>query len=200
LPGQIPAQLVGRRPDLTAARWRAEAASDRIDVAHAAFYPNVNLVGLIGLQSLGIGNLADAGSGIGSAGVAVNQPIFDAGRRKAGYRIARADYDGAVAAYDGALNAALEEVADAVTSQRALDGRLTDSRAAFDAAAEGWRLAQRRYAAGAADFQSVLIAEDRMLSNQRVVAALESRRFNLDLALVKALGGGWRDTAAGAAD
>lgn len=200
LPGQIPAQLVGRRPDLTAARWRAEAASERIDVAHAAFYPNVNLVGLIGLQSLGIGNLADAGSGIGSAGVAVNLPIFDAGRRKAGYRIARADYDAAVAGYDGALNAALEEVADAVTSQRALDGRLADSREAYTASAEGWRLAQRRYEAGASDYQSVLVAEDRMLSNQRVVAALEARRFILDLALVKALGGGWTDPPARTAD
>jgi len=200
LPVQIPAQLVGRRPDLVAARWRAEAASERIDVAHAAFYPNVNLVGLIGLQSLGIGNLADSGSGIGSAGVALNLPIFDAGRRKAGYRVARADYDAAVASYDGALNNALEEVADAVTSQRALEGRLSDTREAYAAAHEGWRLSRRRYDAGAADYQSVLIAEDRMLGVQRAVAALESRRFVLDLALVRALGGGYREAPPPAAD
>ena len=200
LPAQIPAYLVGRRPDLVAARWRADAASDRIDVAHAAFYPNVNLVGLIGLQSLGIGNLADAGSGIGSAGVAVNLPIFDAGRRKAGYRVARADFDAAVAAYDGALNNALEEVADAVTSQRALYGRLADTREAYVAAHEGWRLARRRYDAGASDYQSVLLAEDRMLGVQRAVAGLESRRFILDLALVRALGGGYGEAAPATAD
>nr|MEA2799543.1 hypothetical protein [Phenylobacterium sp.] len=87
------------------------------------------------------------------------------------------------------MNAALEEVADAVTSQRALDGRLADSRAALTASTEGWRLAQRRYAA---DYQSVLVAEDRMLTDRRIVAALEARRFVLDVALVKALGGGLR--------
>jgi hypothetical protein len=117
----LPSALIARRPDLVAARWRAEAASERIDVAHAAFYPNVNLVGLIGVQSLGIGNLADAGSDLGSAGVVLGLPIFDGGRRKAGFKVARADYDAAVAAYDATLNLALEEVADAVTSQRALE-------------------------------------------------------------------------------
>jgi NodT family efflux transporter outer membrane factor (OMF) lipoprotein len=192
LPPEIPASLIGRRPDLTAARWRAEAASAAIDEARAEFYPNVNLIGLIGLQSLGVGHIFRSGADFGQAGAAFDLPVFDGGRRRAGYRGARADYDAAVAGYDGALNAALEEVADAVTSQRALDGRLADSRAALTASAEGWRLAQRRYAAGATDYQSVLIAEDRMLADQRVVAALEARRFVLDVALVKALGGGWR--------
>lgn len=192
LPPEIPASLIGRRPDLTAARWRAQAASDTIDEARADFYPNVNLIGLIGLQSLGVGNIFKSGSNFGQAGAAVDLPVFDGGRRRARYRGARADYDAAVAGYDSALNAALEEVADAATSQRALDGRLSDSRAALAASSEGWRLAQRRYASGATDYQSVLVAEDRMLANQRIVAALEARRFVLDVALVKALGGGWR--------
>lgn len=192
LPTELRSALVARRPDLVAARWRAEAASERIDVAHAAFYPNVNLVGLIGVQSLGIGNLADAGSDLGSAGAVFGLPIFDGGRRKAGFRVARADYDAAVAAYDATLNLALEEVADAVTSQRALDQRLADSRQAQDAATQAWTLAKRRYTAGATDFTAVLIAEDRMLATQRAVSALESRRFILDLALIRALGGGWR--------
>lgn len=149
------------------------------------------------MQSLGVGNLLKSGGDIGAAGAAFDLPIFDGGLRRARYRGARANYDAAVAAYDGALNAALEEVADAVTSQRALEGRLADSRAALAASQEGWRLAQRRYAAGAADYQSVLLTEDRMLANRRVVAALEARRFVLDVALVKALGGGWRtETAA----
>jgi NodT family efflux transporter outer membrane factor (OMF) lipoprotein len=192
LPPEIPASLIGRRPDLTAARWRAQAASDTIDEARADFYPNVKLIGVIGLQSLGVGNIFRGGADLGQVGPAIDLPIFDGGRRKARYRGARADYDAAVAAYDGALNAAIEEVADAVTSQRALDGRLADSRAALIASTDGWRLAQRRYTTGAADYQSVLIAEDRMLGNQRVVAGLEARRFVLDVALVKALGGGWQ--------
>jgi NodT family efflux transporter outer membrane factor (OMF) lipoprotein len=193
LPADLPSALIARRPDLVAARWRAEAASERIDVAHAAFYPNVNLVGLIGVQSLGVGNLANAGSDFGAVGPVLGLPIFDGGRRKAGFKVARADYDAAVAAYDATLNLALEEVADAVTSQRALEQRLSESRKAQAAASEGWRLAKRRYTAGATDFTPVLLAEDRMLATQRAVSALESRHFILDLALVRALGGGWRE-------
>jgi NodT family efflux transporter outer membrane factor (OMF) lipoprotein len=193
LPADLPAALVARRPDLVAARWRAEAASERIEVAHAAFYPNVNLVGLIGVQALGIGNLADAGSKVGSAGAVLGLPIFDGGRRKAGFKAARADHDAAIAAYDATLTLALEEVADAVTSQRALEQRLIESRQAQDAASRAWRLAKRRYTAGATDFTAVLVAEDRMLGTQRTVSTLESRRFILDLALVRALGGGWRE-------
>jgi NodT family efflux transporter outer membrane factor (OMF) lipoprotein len=193
LPADLSSSLIARRPDLVAARWRAEAASERIDIAHAAFYPNVNLVGLIGVQALGVSNLADAGSDLGSIGPVLGLPIFDGGRRKAGFKVARADYDAAVAAYDATLNLALEEVADAVTSQRALDQRLADSRAAQEAAAKAWALAKHRYIAGATDFTAVLVAEDRMLATQRGVSALESRRFILDLALVRALGGGWRE-------
>ena len=197
LPADLPTALIARRPDLVAARWRAESASERIDVAHAAFYPNVNLVGLIGVQSLGIGNLASAGSDLGSAGTVLGLPIFDGGRRKAGFKVARADYDAAVAAYDGSLNQALEEVADAVTSQRALEQRLADSREAEEAATSGWRLAKRRYTAGASDFTAVLVAEDRMLATRRAVSTLEARRFILDLTLVRALGGGWREGQGG---
>lgn len=196
MPASIPARLVGRRPDLSAARWRAEATASRIDQAQAMFYPNVNLVGLLGVSSLGIGNLLDAGSDVGSVGPAINLPIFDGGRRKANLRANRADFDAAVAAYDATLNLALEEVADAATSQRALDQRLVDSCQALDAATQGWILSRRRYTAGATDYASVLLAEDRMLAARRIVAGLESRRFILDLALIKALGGGWSDTQA----
>ncbi|WP_165188970.1 efflux transporter outer membrane subunit [Caulobacter soli] len=197
LPADLPTALIARRPDLVAARWRAEAASERIDVAHAAFYPNVNLVGLIGVQSLGIGNLADAGSNLGSAGAVLGLPIFDGGRRQAGFKVARADYDAAIGAYDGTLNQALEEMADAVTSQRALEQRLADSREAEEAATSGWRLAKRRYTGGATDFTAVLVAEGRMLATRRAVSTLEARRFILDLALVRALGGGWREGQGG---
>jgi NodT family efflux transporter outer membrane factor (OMF) lipoprotein len=196
LPAALSSALIARRPDLVAARWRAEAASERIDVARAAFYPNVNLVGLIGVQSLGLGRLANAGSDLGSGGVVLGLPIFDGGRRKAGFKVARADYDAAVAAYNATLNLALEEVADAVTSQRALDRRLAETLQAQEAASGAWALAKRRYAAGASDFTAVLVAEDRMLATSRAVAALEARRFILDLALVRALGGGWREAAA----
>ena len=62
VPAELAANLVGRRPDVTAARWRAEAAAERIHEAHAAFYPDVNLVAFIGVQSLFLNKLTSSGS------------------------------------------------------------------------------------------------------------------------------------------
>jgi NodT family efflux transporter outer membrane factor (OMF) lipoprotein len=144
LPANLPAALIGRRPDVIAARLRSEAAASRIKQAHAAFYPNVNLAGVIGLQALGIGNVFKSGSLFGSAGPAISLPIFDGGQLRGQYRAAEADYALAVAEYDGTLTQALHEVADAVTSERVLEERLDHARASERAAAAAWTVANPR--------------------------------------------------------
>ncbi|MBV9511834.1 MAG: efflux transporter outer membrane subunit, partial [Caulobacteraceae bacterium] len=124
LPASLQADLVGRRPDVTAARLSAEAAASRIKVAKAEFYPNVNLTAFIGVQSLGLNVLTRAGSSMGSVGPAITLPIFESGRLQGNYRGARAEYDEAVAGYDETLTKALQDVADSAVSARALNARL----------------------------------------------------------------------------
>jgi NodT family efflux transporter outer membrane factor (OMF) lipoprotein len=192
LPQNLAADLVGRRPDLVAARLTAEAAGQRIKAAKADFYPNVNLMGFIGAQSLGLDMLAKSGSTLGSIGPAVSLPIFSGGRLEGAYRGARADYDVAVAAYDATLTQALRDVADAAVSSRALDARLGKSREALTASASAYDLARQRYARGLGTYLEVLAAEDALVADRRAVADLETRAFTLDVALVRALGGGFR--------
>lgn len=191
LPANLAADLIGRRPDVVAAKWRAEASSKRIGQAKAAFYPNVNLAAAIGVQSLHLDKLFDSGSDVGSVGPAVSLPIFEGGRLKANLRAAEADRDGAVAAYDSAVTQALRDVADVTASERALNTRLTESRAALAANEDGFRIARLRYQGGLSTYQNVLIAELAVLSQRRIVADLESRALTLDVALVRALGGGF---------
>jgi NodT family efflux transporter outer membrane factor (OMF) lipoprotein len=193
LPSSLPAELLGRRPDLVAARLRAEAASRRIDVAVARFRPNVDLLAAIGQQSLGLENLFADGSTAGSIGPAISLPVFDGGRRAGGYRVARAEYDAAVASYDATLSQAIQDVSNVLIQQRAVALRLSDETAAADANERALALARLRFTAGAADLQSVLIAEDRLLTSQRVLSADEARRLTLDIALARALGGGWTE-------
>ena len=100
LPANLPAELLGRRADVIAARLTAEAEAQKIDAAKADFYPNVNLVALAGFQSIGLNMLTKSGSTFGAAGPAVTLPIFTAGRLQGEYRGARANYDLAVASYD----------------------------------------------------------------------------------------------------
>lgn len=191
LPDRLAADLIGRRPDIVAAKWRAEAASRRIGVAKAAFYPNVNLAALIGYESLGVSKLFASGSDYGQYGAAVSLPIFEGGKLRANLRGARADYDAAVASYDATLVQAMREVADAATSQRALAERLKQSREALDDNEAAYKVARLRYDGGLANYQSVLLAEDAVLLARRTVVDLEARAFSLDIQLIKALGGGF---------
>ncbi|MDB5455379.1 MAG: efflux system, outer rane lipoprotein NodT family [Caulobacter sp.] len=191
LPANLAANLVGRRPDVVAARWRAEAASRRIGQAKASFYPNINLAAAIGVQSLHLDKLFDSGSDVGSVGPAISLPIFEGGRLRANLRAAEADRDGAVASYDAAVVQALRDVADVAASERALGVRLAESRAALTASEDGYRIARLRYQGGLSTYQNVLLAEQAVLTNRRTVADLDSRALALDVALVRALGGGF---------
>jgi NodT family efflux transporter outer membrane factor (OMF) lipoprotein len=191
VPAGASIDLIGRRPDVAAARSSVEAAASRIKVARAAFYPNINLSALIGLQSIGFDRLFQSGSTFGSAGPAISLPIFHGGAISGQYRSARGSYDEAVARYDASVIQALHEVADAATSQKLLAVRLTESRKSLADAEDANRLARQRYAGGLSTYLDVLNAEEGVLDARRTVAELQARAFTLDVAMVRALGGGF---------
>ncbi len=192
LPRNLALELIGRRPDIVAARLRAEAAAKRIDQQKAGFYPSVNLMAFVGVQSLGIDKLAKSGSDIGGIGPAISLPIFNTERLQGQLRGAHAEYDAAVAAYNATLSNALREVADAATSRKSLDGEIVATRAAFTAAAEAHAMVSKRYKGELATYLDVLSAEDQLISAQRALADVETRAMVLDVALVRALGGGYQ--------
>ena len=129
LPTNVPAELVGRRPDLVAQRWRIEAAQQDIATAKAEFYPNVNLAAFVGLQSLGSAGFLTAASRMLGIGPAVTLPIFDGGRLRANLAGNDADYDIAVEQYNQTLADALRDVVDQLASFRSVD----EQRAAAEA-------------------------------------------------------------------
>jgi len=192
LPQELPANLLGRRPDIVAARLRAEAAAKQIKVARAQFYPNVNLSAYFGFQSLGTNLLTQSGSSIGSFGPAISLPIFEGGRLRGQFRSASASYDEAVANYDSAVTQALQDVADVAVSERALSGRLNRTEAAADAARDAYRIVRNRYEGGLTNYLDVLNAQDTLLTNLRELSTLRSRLFALDVSMVRALGGGYQ--------
>jgi NodT family efflux transporter outer membrane factor (OMF) lipoprotein len=191
VPANAGVDLIGRRPDIAAARARVEGAGDRIKEAKAAFYPNVNLSALIGLSSFGLGNLLSSGSGFGSVSPAVSLPLFHGGALQGQYRGRRGQYDEAVALYDRQVIEALRETADAVTSQKMLASRLASSRSALADFEEANRLARQRYEHGLSTYLDVLSAEEGVLGARLDVAQLEARAFTLEVQLIRALGGGF---------
>lgn len=191
LPDDVTTDLVGRRPDIVAARERLEAAASRIKVARADFFPAIRLTALVGVQSLGLENLDKTGSSYGKAGPAISLPIFHGGALQGNYRVQRAGYDEAVALYDRTVLVAYQEVADAVTGRRLLAARLVDSRAALAAAEDAYAIAQARYRGGLSTYLDVLAVEDRLLQARLAHAALNAAARGIDIDLVRALGGGF---------
>ena len=191
IPADASVNLIGRRPDVAAARTRVEAAADRIKEARAAFYPNINIGALVGLQSLGLGSLFNSGSNFASVSPAVTLPLFHGGALQGQYRGRRGQYDEAVALYDTSVIKALHETADAVTSRKKLDTRLAESRRALADFEEGYALSRARYGRGLATYLDVLSAEESVVSARLTVAQLETRAFTLDVQLIRALGGGF---------
>lgn len=198
LPADVTTDLIGRRPDVAAARARVEAEASRINVARADFYPSFRLSAVLGFQSFGLGNLFKGGSTFGSAGPAISLPIFRGGELQGRYRVARGQYDLAVADYDRIVTGAYRAVADAVVSRRALDTRLRETRQSLVDADAAYGVAKLRYEGGLSRFLDVLAAQDRTLQARRAVADLEARAFTLDVSLVRALGGGFVAPAAAA--
>ncbi len=192
LPATLRADLIGRRPDLTAARLRAEAAAKRTDAARAEFYPNVNLTAYLGVQSLGLSWLTRSGSDIGGVGPAISLPLFRGGALQGNYRIARADYDAAVASYNQTLVQALRDVADVLAQEKELDPQLQQRRLALKTAEQAYQVMQNRYQGGLSSYLDVLNAEDSVINARRAAASLETRLFFLYVNLVKALGGGYQ--------
>ncbi|HET6942498.1 MAG TPA: efflux transporter outer membrane subunit [Sphingomicrobium sp.] len=191
LPENASIDLVGRRPDIAAARMRLEGAAERIKEARAAFYPNISISALAGFSSLGLGSLFSGGSAFGSVTPAISLPLFHGGALQGQYRGRRGEYDEAVALYDGQVIQALRETADVVTSQKSLIDRLGQSRSALTSYEQALELARIRYKQGLSTYLDVLTAQESVVKARLIVAQLETRTFTLDVQLVRALGGGF---------
>ncbi len=195
LPSRLPAELLGRRPDIQAQRWRVEAARHGIDNAKAQFYPDVNLIALAGFQELGpAALLTQANRQIGGVAT-ISLPIFDAGRRRSQLAGRDAEYDIAVEQYNQTLTDALRQVVDQVDSFHSLDEQRIQQREGLGAAQDAYDLATLRYREGVGNYLQVLSTESQLLTQRSLDADLKARALDLSINLAQALGGGFDNPA-----
>jgi len=193
LPSVLPADLLGRRPDVVAQRWRVESAQRDIDAAKGQFYPNVNLSAMVGLQSISFAKLLTAHSADPAFGPALRLPLFDGGRLRANLASKDADYDLAVEQYNQTIIEALREVVDQLASLKSVEAQRTELERGLTAARDGYALAGERYRAGIASYLQVLAAEAPLLEQQNLRASLRARELELSITLIRALGGGFEE-------
>ncbi len=196
LASNISVDLLGRRADIAAARWRVEAATKDVASAKAQFYPNINLVGFVGLSSIGLGRLTEAGSEQWGVGPALRLPIFDAGRLRANLRGKTADLDAAVESYNNTVLAALREVADELASTEAIRRQQVQQELAQKAGEGAYDISVQRYKAGLGTYLNVLTSETIVLNQRRQKVDLQARLLDNQVRLIHALGGGYTAPAA----
>jgi NodT family efflux transporter outer membrane factor (OMF) lipoprotein len=192
LPEILPADLLARRPDIAAAQARIETAAKGREVARLAFYPDINLLGLVGVAAIsGVGPLLASNAVQYGVGAAIHLPIFDAGKLRAGLAGATADLDAAIADYNEAVVRSVREAADAITSLQSAQGRLAEQSTAMSAAQSSFDLARERYRSGLIPQLNVLSAEDLVIRAQSQSATLNADLLSARVTLIMALGGGF---------
>src|ERR1700722_7407963 len=189
LPSQLPADLLGRRPDVAAARAMVEAANRGVKAAEADFYPNVNLAAFAGLQPVGLSQVFD--SRTFGAGPALSLPVFNRGALRGQLYGRQAQFDSSVGQYNQTLLDAVKDVADVVANWRGLEPETPQEQTALDAAQRSYDLTSERYRAGLDNYLSVLSSQNQVLLAQTLRAELQARRLTFSVNLVQALGGGY---------
>jgi NodT family efflux transporter outer membrane factor (OMF) lipoprotein len=195
LPSQLPADLIGRRPDIVASRWRIEASARDIQSAKAAFYPNINLAAALGSQSIVLSKFLSEDSQFVSFGPALRLPLFNSGTLKGTLAARDAEYDAAVERYNQQVVDALREVVDQMDALRYTDLQRAELEGAQALADDGLRLAKARQSGGLVGSLPALVAEGQVLARKAQLADIRALRLALNVNLIRALGGGNEDTS-----
>jgi multidrug efflux system outer membrane protein len=191
-PAGLPSGLLQRRPDVRQAEAALRAAQAQVAVARAAVFPTLSLTGTFGQQSADLVDLLKAGARTWSIGPSLLLPLFDGGRNAARTAQAQAQAEQAAIGYQRAAQIAYREVADALANGAAGAEAAVQVEAQFQAAAEALRIAERRHAAGYSSYLEVLDAQRGVQDSELARLRTQQARLDASVALVKALGGGWR--------
>ncbi|HET9836434.1 MAG TPA: efflux transporter outer membrane subunit [Rhodanobacteraceae bacterium] len=191
LPSILPADLIGRRPDVVAARWHVEASAEDIKSAKAAFLPDVNIMALAGLIAGPGANLLQASASLYSVAPAISLPIFEGGKLRANLSARDAAYDLAVAQYNKTVIAAVSQVAQRVDALQALDAQIAQYKQAEASASQAYDLAMQRYRGGVGNYLEALTVRENLIGAERRLAALRTQRVSAGVQLIEALGGGF---------
>jgi len=192
VPGDLPAELLERRPDIASAEHALIASNFDIGYARAAYFPSISLSSLLGVTSLDIQNLYTGTVNTWAMGAAATGPVIDFGRTDSSVDLAIAKNQEQLARYKGAIRTAFKEVKDALSAQKNTHDGEQEQTEKEKAIQDALRLANLRLANGYASYLDVLNIESDLYKAQIARIAAKLDRLNASVELYKAIGGGWR--------
>lgn len=195
IPPGLPSELLERRPDVAEAERRMASSNAEIGIATAAYYPQLNLTAAFGFESRELKSLFDWESRVWALGAGLAAPLYQGGRVDADVARAKARHEESVAQYRGRLLIAFQEVEDGLSGLRILAGQAEAQAKAVASSRRTADLTTARYNAGLVSYFEVVDAERTVLQNERQATLINGQRLTASVFLIKALGGGWQDSA-----
>jgi NodT family efflux transporter outer membrane factor (OMF) lipoprotein len=196
-PSGVPSTLLERRPDIAAAQRRMIAANANIGVARAAYFPTLNLGAQGGFQSTAVSNWLSAPSSFWAIGPNALLSVFDGGLRRAQVAQARAEFDASAANYRSIVVSAFQQVEDSLATLNHYHDASIEEKAAVDAAQRTLDFSMALYKQGATDYLTVVTSQTALLQAQLQALNLDTIQLTASVDLIRALGGGWEDSARG---
>jgi NodT family efflux transporter outer membrane factor (OMF) lipoprotein len=191
-PVSLPSSLLERRPDVAAAERAMAAANAQVGVAKAAFFPSLLIApAFFGTDSTNLANLLSVPSIVWSIGLTATQTLFDGGRTSANYRFAQAGYRATAASYRQTITVAIQETQDAMSSVQQLERARSKQDEAVRNLNKAYQISAIRYREGLDTAQTLALIQQNQLTAQRIKWQMHGGQFLANIALVKALGGGW---------
>ena len=194
VPDGLGLDLLGRRPEVIASRWRVQAATQGVAEARSTFYPNLSLSAFAGLNALGLDRVLALGAQQYGVTPALRLPLFDGGRLRAQLQGRESELDAAIAQYNRSLLDAVKDAGDALATVQSLARQQALQDQALASTVTARRLTEERLRSGIGNAMSVILAEIQALAQQRQATDLKARQLDARVVLMTALGGGWHDT------
>ena len=192
VPAGLPSELLERRPDVRQAEENVVAANAQIGVAKAAFFPNLSLTGLGGLESNALHQFITTPSETWYGAFNVSQPVFQGGALRSQLRFARANWQETVLSYQQTVQNALEQVSNSVVASQKDREFREQQELLTQAAQQTDQLSEVLYKNGGASYLQVLTSETNYFSAElNLVQAQLNERLAL-VQLYQSLGGGWQ--------
>lgn len=192
VPDQLGVELIARRSEIDAARWRVESALSQEEVAKARFYPSFTINALVGFSTIELDKLFNSSSQISSIGPSIHLPIFDSGRLKANLEGNRAQTAVLINQYNESVINALKEVSDSVNNLQGVERQQAASLRAKQAAQAQQSLVEARLKQQLADKRQVIQAELGVMTENMTLLNLKQQQIAAQINLIKALGGGYQ--------
>lgn len=190
IPKVMSVNILSQRPDIAASCALADSAAHQINVARAAFFPDINLSGILSMQNFYFSQLFHVDLQTEGVKAALSLPIFDAGARKANLGIKHANYELAVNQYNQTILNALQQVSDQMSALQTLGKQIQDQGKAVRTTESNYKLFRANYAAGITDYVQLIEIKQVLVQQKALLYSLQTRRKQAFVGLLAALGGG----------